>query len=112
LSGTERDGKREGWGLATMTPEEADLLAGTVSTLSESVDQLERLADALSEKLGEEQVEVIRGLLDQSYERDDEAELRTSLCYTERKLLWAWFRLKRLKELRCVVGRGSMRKLT
>ncbi|WP_157659093.1 hypothetical protein [Thauera butanivorans] len=94
-----------------MSQEERDFLAGAAATLGESVGQLERLAQELSEKLGDERVNIVRGLLEQVYDRDDEAEVRASLCYTERKLLWAWVRLKRLKGLRLSIGRGSMRNI-
>lgn len=86
-----------------------DLLADTAAALDESIARLQTLALELEEKIGAERVEVVKGLLTRSYDRDDEAEIRLSLSYSERKLLWVWSRLNGLKDLRIRIGRGSMK---
>ncbi|PKO83148.1 MAG: hypothetical protein CVU17_09980 [Betaproteobacteria bacterium HGW-Betaproteobacteria-11] len=99
-------------GNATMDPEELELLAGAAKTLSESVAALEHFASELEEKIGSERLEVVRAVLERSYERGEEYEVRASLSYTERKLLWVWVRLRNLKDLRCTIGRDSMRNIS
>ncbi len=85
------------------------LLAETARALDEQIRALETQDEELSAKIGESYVTVLRDLRDQRYERDEELEIRQSLSYQERKLLWVWARLAKLKELRRDVARGVMR---
>lgn len=85
------------------------LLGETARALDEQIRALEAQDAALSAKIGASAVAVLRDLRDLRYERDEEMEVRQSLSYQERKLLWVWARLAKLKELRRDVARGVMR---
>jgi hypothetical protein len=85
------------------------LLGETARALDEQIRILEAQDEDLSAKIGESYVTVLRDLRDYTYERDEELEIRQSLSYQERKLLWVWARLAKLKELRRDVARGVMR---
>lgn len=85
------------------------LLGETARALDEQLRDLEAQNEELSAKIGESYVAVLRDLRDHRYDRDEEMEIRQSLSYQERKLLWVWARLAKLKELRRDVARGVMR---
>lgn len=85
------------------------LLGETAQALDEQIRSLETQNEELSAKIGESYVSVLRDIRDHNYERDEELEIRQSLSYQERKLLWVWARLAKLKELRRDVARGVMR---
>ena len=85
------------------------LLGETAQALDEQIRSLETQNEELSAKIGESYVSVLRDIRDHNYERDEELEIRQSLSYQERKLLWVWARLAKLKDLRRDVARGVMR---
>ncbi len=85
------------------------LLGETARALDEQIRTLESQNEDLTAKIGDSYVTVLRDLRDHNYERDEELEIRQSLSYQERKLLWVWARLAKLKELRRDVARGVMR---
>lgn len=96
--------------LPKMEPDDLELLADAAATLSDSIASLESLIDHLVDKIGGSRVEVLRGLRENAYEREETAEIRALLTYSERKLLWAWVRVQGLKDIRRDIGRDSMRR--
>ena len=85
------------------------LLGDTARALDEQIRALEAQDAALSAKIGTSAVAVLCDVRDQRYEREEDMEIRQSLSYQERKLLWVWARLAKLKKLRRDVARGVMR---
>lgn len=85
------------------------LLGETARALDEQIRGLALQDEQLTAKIGEDAVAVLRDLRDQRFDRDEEIEIRQSLSYPERKLLWVWARLRKLKDLRRDVAHGVMR---
>lgn len=94
-----------------MDSDDLTLLSDTARELDAQIRSMELLAAYLCDKIGENAVEVLTDLRSNSYDRDEEYEVRLSLGYQERKLLWAWSRLAKLKQLRQDVARGMMKNI-
>lgn len=91
--------------------EAIELLSETAIVLDEEIRILESNRVRLTEVLGEERVDVLLALFDGQLDHDETIEVRALLSYWERKLLWTWARLARLKTLRRELARGTMRYL-
>lgn len=94
-----------------MDHEALALLNDTALELDAQIRSLEQLGVHLSDKIGENALVVLVELRDGYYDRDEEYEIRISLGYHERKLLWAWARLAKLKQLRRDVAHGAMKNI-
>lgn len=79
--------------------------------LDEEILRLEERRQMLHEKLGAEQIERLEALFEQRLDREEGIEVRNSLAYWERKLLWTWARLAKLHALRRDLGRSAMKHL-
>ncbi|MCI4679124.1 hypothetical protein K9U39_19575 [Rhodoblastus acidophilus] len=84
-------------------------LSEAVRVLDEDIRQLEDRRSGLMDRLCEDRLEELVELFEQRLDREAEAELRSALGYGERKLLWIWARLARLKELRREIVYETMR---
>jgi hypothetical protein len=77
--------------------------------LDETILQLAKRETELRAHMGPERVEEIRELWDQTLDRKDELELRRTLDWRDRELLWIWSLQRRAHSARAEVGQAFMR---
>jgi hypothetical protein len=92
-----------------MEPETRELLADTAMALEEQIRLLAEQEARLRAQIGDPYVAILEELSRGGFERDEEQEIRGSLSYPERKLLWVWARLDKLRCLRQELGRDAIR---
>lgn len=91
------------------TPEDLQFMEQMASQLDATIVELARREQQLKDYIGPERVEEIRELWDQRLDRSDELELRRSLDWRDRELLWIWSRQRRAHAARANVGQAFMR---
>lgn len=92
-----------------MSGETEDLLTDAARTLDEEILRLNEARLVLVAKIGEDQAGLLEELVNQRLARDEQIEVRSTLGYWERKLLWIWVRQARLQALRREIGRSAMK---
>ncbi|MEE9396624.1 MAG: hypothetical protein V3V31_06380 [Methylococcales bacterium] len=90
-------------------PQDEQLLKDFSSEIERSCRDLEQSAQYLSKDLSDEMLEELNDCLNGELSRVDEEALRSEMGWTEKKLLWTWARLQKLKSLRREVARDWMR---
>lgn len=93
-----------------LTTEDAQFLEQMVRQLEGTIRELSEREARLAAGLGEDRVEELRDLWEQRLDRDEELELRRSLDWRERELLWMWARLSRARSARAEAGKAIMRR--
>lgn len=94
-----------------MDSEDLGLFSDAAHELDAQIRSMEFLAAYLCDKIGKDAAEILNELRNNKFDRDEEYEVRLSLGYHERKLLWAWARLTKLKQLRQDITRGMMKNI-
>jgi len=94
-----------------MDTEDLALFSDTAHELDAQIRSMEFFAAYLCDKIGEDATEILNELRNNKFDRDEEYEVRLSLGYHERKLLWVWARLTKLKQLRQDITRGMMKNI-
>jgi len=90
-------------------PDALAFLQQMVEQLDETIRDLAKREHALTTVLGPDRVEEIRELWNQTLDRQDELELRHSLDWRDRELLWVWSRQRRAHSTRANAGQAFMR---
>ena len=90
-------------------PEAMAFIRQMVEQLDGTIRELAKREHELATVLGPERVGAIRELWDQTLERQDELELRRSLDWRDRELLWVWSRQRRAHSTRANAGQAFMR---
>lgn len=86
-----------------------ELLSDAARALDEELVRLDEARLSLIAKLGQDQIEHLQALFNQRLGRYEQIELRSSMGYWERKLLWIWARQARLQTLRQEIGHNAMK---
>ncbi|MDD5034385.1 MAG: hypothetical protein PHE55_06470 [Methylococcaceae bacterium] len=92
-----------------MTPEDLQFMEQMVKQLDETIAKLAGQERELADAIGPERVEELRELWDQALARNEELELRRSLDWRDRELLWVWSRQRRAHDARANAGQAYMR---
>jgi hypothetical protein len=89
--------------------DDAEFMAQMARQLDESILELGKRQQVLVEYIGIERVEELRELWDRTLDPADEEQLRRSLDWRDRELLWIWSRQRRAHSARANVGQAFMR---
>ena len=92
-----------------LTGEDVQFLEQMVRQLDESIRKLSEREVHSVRQLGSDRVEELRELWDKVLDREEELELRRTLDWRDRELLWLWARLKRASSARTEAGQTIMR---
>ncbi|MDD2877289.1 MAG: hypothetical protein PHT60_11620 [Acidiphilium sp.] len=92
-----------------LNAEAIELLTDAAAALNEEIQRLEAHRDYLAAKMGDDRIELLQSLSDQQMDREERFEITSFLSYGERKLLWLWARLTKVKELRREIAHTVMK---
>jgi hypothetical protein len=95
--------------IMSRTPEDDQFMVEMARQLDESIGKLDQREQVLVSYIGRERVEEIRELWDGTLDRSEEEELRRSLDWRDRELLWIWSRKRRAQSARTNVGQAFMK---
>jgi hypothetical protein len=90
--------------------EDAQFLEQMVQQLESSIQELSDRESQLRLTMNPDRAEHLGELWRGELSRVDELELRASLDWRERELLWLWARLKRARSARLEAGQAIMRR--
>ncbi|BBA32728.1 uncharacterized protein sS8_0763 [Methylocaldum marinum] len=90
-------------------PEDIRFIEEMVKQLDATIGELAERESALRNTIGSARVEEVRALWNQTLDRQEELELRRSLDWRERELLWLWTRQRRIHATRALAGQAVMR---
>jgi len=93
-----------------LTNEDTQFLEQMVRQLESTISELSAREAHLAAGLGEDRVAELRELWDKQLSREDELELRRTLDWTDRELIWMWARLQRARSARAEAGKVIMRR--
>ena len=90
-------------------PQDPEFLEQMVRQLDETIRKLAKREQELSIVLGPSRVGEMKELWDQTLDRQDELELRSSLDWRDRELLRVWSSQQRAHSTRANAGKTLMR---
>ena len=93
-----------------LTSEDAQFLEQMVRQLESTITELSSREERLSAVLGDDRVAELDDLWRKQLSREDELELRRTLDWTDRELLWIWARLQRARSARAEAGKAIMQR--
>jgi hypothetical protein len=88
--------------------EDPEFLAQMARELDATLRKLEQREDELRELLGPERVEDLRLLWAKELDAEDEKDIKHSMDWDDKELIWVWARLERARAKRVLAGRQSM----
>ncbi|MFO1417979.1 MAG: hypothetical protein U1E83_04860 [Methylotetracoccus sp.] len=88
--------------------EDAQFLEQMVLQLEETIAELVVRERQISDSLGEERVSELAALWHKQLDHDEELELRRTMDWTDRELIWIWARLQRARSARAEAGKAIM----
>ncbi|CAL1239003.1 hypothetical protein [Candidatus Methylocalor cossyra] len=94
----------------TLSNDDVQFLEQMVRQLEETIRELSEREQGLMRALGAERTAQLRELWASQLGREEELELRRSLDWRDRELLWMWARLKRARSARVEAGQAIMRR--
>lgn len=93
-----------------LTTDDARFLEQMVRQLEATIRELSARETSLTAALGESRVSELRDFWDKRLDREEELELRRTLDWTDRELIWMWARLQRARSARAEAGKAIMRR--
>jgi hypothetical protein len=93
---------------ADMEPVDPEFLAEMAKELEMTLRRLEQREAELVGLLGAGRVEELRALWAREMEQIDEDELKRTMDWDDKELIWVWARLERARQKRVLVGRTTM----
>lgn len=88
--------------------EDAQFLEQMVQQLEQTIAELAARETQLSGSLGDGRVGELADLWHKRLDRDEELELRRTMDWTDRELIWIWARLQRARSARAEAGKAIM----
>jgi len=92
-----------------LQPEDEQFIAQTVRQLDRSIRELALREQKLMAGLYPGRIEELRELWSKALSPRDEEEIRRTLDWNDRELLWIWARQRRAQSARANVGQTLMR---
>lgn len=89
-------------------PEDADFFAHMAEELEATARKLEARETVLVAQLGADRVEELAALWAKTLDPADEDELKRTMDWSDKELIWVWARLERARARRVLVGRQAM----
>ena len=96
----------------SLQAEDEKFIELTVQHLDHSIQELAVREQRLISGLYPDRVEELRELWNKSLSRQDEDEIRGTLDWNDRELMWIWSRQRRASSARANVGQTLMRHYT
>lgn len=88
--------------------EDARFLEQMVQQLEQTITELVVREAQLAGSLGADRVAELSDLWHKQLERAEELELRRTMDWTDRELMWIWARLQRARSARAEAGKAIM----
>ena len=95
--------------MSQQSEEDEQFIQLTVRQLDHSIRELAVREQKLISSLNPDRVDELRELWNKSLSRRDEEELRRTLDWNDRELMWIWSRQLRARSARVNVGQALMR---
>ncbi len=95
-----------------LTVQDTQFLEQMVAQLECTIHELSQREARLVLGLGAERVEELRELWEGRLSREDEQEVRRTLDWNDRELVWMWSRLRRARSSRAEAGKAIMRRFS